>query len=84
MDSRRPSARDFFPPIICSWITPSPPDPRWEALPVRMAMVEVERALEHLASATEAGAASDASGAGEEHGLFTYRLAVVRRRRVVI
>ena len=35
------------------WVTPTPPDPRWEALPVRMAMTEVERALSHLAALEE-------------------------------
>ena len=67
-------------------VTPAPPDPRREALPVRMAMVEVERALEHVASAEEAAAAAAAAGAepedavaeaAEQHGLFAYRLAVV-------
>jgi hypothetical protein len=68
-------------------LTPSPPDPRREAVPVRMAMVEVERALEQVAAAQEgAEAAAAAGGDGadaladvrERRGLYAYRLAVVR------
>lgn len=64
-------------------VTPAPPDPRREALPVRMAMVEVERALEHVATAEEAAAAAGAEPedavveAAEQQGLYAYRLAVV-------
>ena len=64
------------------WVTPTPPDPRWEALPVRMAMVGAERALDRLAAAQEAGEGGGgevrpAALALEEQGLFVYRLAVV-------
>lgn len=68
-------------------VTPTPPDPRREALPVRMSMVEVERALEHVAATEEAAAAAPGAGgppdegaveAREQQGLFAYRLAVVR------
>ncbi|PRW56115.1 Nuclear control of ATPase [Chlorella sorokiniana] len=65
-------------------VTPTPPDPRREALPVRMALVEVERQLEHVATAEEAAAAAaeaepaDAAvEVAEQRGLFAYRLAVV-------
>ncbi|PSC72602.1 Nuclear control of ATPase [Micractinium conductrix] len=67
-------------------VTPSPPDPRREALPVRMAFVEVERALENVAAAEEATAAAAAAGAEpgaeavvesrEQQGLLAFRLAV--------
>lgn len=66
-------------------VTPTPPDPRREALPVRMSMVEVERALEHVAATEEAAAAAPGAGgppdegaveAREQQGLFAYRLAV--------
>ena len=51
----------------CRLVTPTPPDARREALPVRMAMIEVERALEHVASAAEAasGPAAAALPAGK-------------------
>lgn len=68
-------------------VTPTPPDPRREALPVRMALVEVERQLEHVATAEEAAVAAAAAAEGEppevlvevaeQRGLFAYRLAVV-------
>lgn len=68
-------------------VTPTPPDPRREALPVRMAFVEVERALEHVATADEAAAAAAAAGevppaeavaeSQEQQGLMLFRLAVV-------
>jgi hypothetical protein len=70
----------------CRLVTPTPPDPRREALPVRMSMVEVERALEHVAAAEEAAAAAPGAAgpvdegaveAREQQGLFAYRLAVV-------
>lgn len=67
-------------------VTPTPPDPRREALPVRMAFVEVERALEHVAAAEDAAVAAAAAGTEpvaeaaaetrEQQGLLAYRLAV--------
>ncbi|KAL4457516.1 hypothetical protein ABPG75_012381 [Micractinium tetrahymenae] len=66
-------------------VTPTPPDPRREALPMRMAFVEVERALEHVAAAEEAAAAAAAGGEApaaeavvesrEQQGLMLFRLA---------
>jgi hypothetical protein len=72
-------------PPLCRLITPTPPDPRREALPVRMSMVGVERALEQLAAAQEAeqrsdGAEEAAAEARERLGLYAYRLAVVSGR----
>lgn len=68
-------------------MTPAPPDPRREALPARVAMLEVERSLEVLANTEQA--ASDAADAGvradvarreqesaEAAGVFIFRLAV--------
>lgn len=57
-------------------LTPSPPDPRKEAMNARLAMIDVERALEDMvpagASAEELSAQTPTEGLGE----FWYRLAV--------
>ena len=66
-------------------VTPAPPDPRREALPARMAMVEVERSLEVLANCEESvvdavGARGDAMRRKQEiaeaGGMFIFRLAL--------
>ena len=36
--------------VIGSWLTPAPPDPRREALPLRMAILDLERSLVSLCS----------------------------------
>ena len=68
-------------------LTPAPPDPQREAVPARMAMIEVERALESLSSCEEAATTATASAVvvgsttsrnsrKEASGMFIYRLAV--------
>ncbi|DBA83396.1 hypothetical protein WJX79_000744 [Trebouxia sp. C0005] len=49
------------------WLSPKPVDPRWEALPCRMGMVEMERTVAQLAE----------EGSAEMQGMFVYRLATV-------
>ncbi|KAK9841994.1 hypothetical protein WJX81_003113 [Elliptochloris bilobata] len=64
-----------------AWLTPSPPDPRWEALPARMAMVEVERAVAALAAAHDPAAKEAARGAliWRAHRVFKTAAALFRR-----
>ena len=52
--------------FIGSSMTPTPPDPRREAVPARLAMIEVERALEALA----------ARESEENSGMFIFKLAL--------
>lgn len=81
------AARRSSAPLPCRrLVTPTPPDPRREALPVRMSMVGVERALEQLAAAQEAGERGvddeeAAAEARERQGIYAYRLAVVSGMR---
>ena len=49
----------------CRVVGPKPPDPRREALPVRLAMMGVERALEDMAAAAERAAEVAAAAALE-------------------
>lgn len=55
-------------------LTPAPPDPRTEAVSARLAMIEVERALEALA--VSEGGEGPSAGSPEAEGLLAYRLAV--------
>lgn len=54
------------------WITPTPPDPRWEAVPCRLGMVEVARALEQMCQEEE----EEGSESAEALGWYYYCLAV--------
>lgn len=56
---------------IGSLLTPTPPDPRTEAVPCRLGMVEVSRALEKLCREKEEGQ----EGPCENEGWFYYCLA---------
>ncbi|KAK9812896.1 hypothetical protein WJX72_005387 [[Myrmecia] bisecta] len=53
--------------LVWRWLTPSPPNRSWEALPCRMAMVELERAILALLE----------DGSAENQGMLVYRLALV-------
>lgn len=53
-------------------MSPRPPDPRFEALPCRMAMLSMAQALERLCRDEEEGTNMD-----EDVGWFFYCLAVV-------
>jgi nuclear-control-of-ATPase protein 2 len=59
-------------------VTPTPPDPKREAVPARLAMIEVERALETLASCEEVNSEREGKVA-EATGMFIFRLAVAYR-----
>jgi len=59
-------------------VTPAPPDPKREAVPARMAMTEVERALETLAICEEMNSKSEGE-VSEATGMFIFRLAVAYR-----
>ncbi|KAH7618699.1 hypothetical protein Ndes2526B_g05616 [Nannochloris sp. 'desiccata'] len=56
-------------------VTPAPPDPKREAVPARMAMIEVERALETLANCEEMNSGREGK-VSEAAGMFIFRLAV--------
>lgn len=62
-------------------VTPAPPDPRREALPARMAMIDVERAAEMLHACELKSKAEQLMESEEEdeeveaRGMFAYRLA---------
>lgn len=56
-----------FIPMPYRLVTPTPPDPRREALPVRMALVEVERQLEHVATAGKCAVCSGGAGSFQWH-----------------
>ena len=66
-------------------VTPAPPDPRREAVPARLAMIEVERALESLANCEDmvpSGGNTTRERDGkraEAAGMFIFRLAVAYR-----
>ncbi|CAL8471106.1 g10648 [Coccomyxa elongata] len=53
--------------LLVRWLTPSPPDRRSQALPARMAMVEVERTIQRLAE----------EGTPEQQGHVIWRVARV-------
>ncbi len=59
-------------------VTPAPPDPKREAVPARMAMIEVERALEYLANCEEMDGERE-DKVSEATGMFIFRLAVAFR-----
>ena len=52
-------------------MTPAPPDPRWEAMPARLALGEAERALSALA-----GGPGEPPPTPADRGLFAFRLAL--------
>jgi hypothetical protein len=71
-------------PCACRWLTPPPPDPRREALPCRLAMVEAERCLARLTGVDggQGRAVGGEAAMREEEGMYLYRLAVVSGGRV--
>ena len=74
-------AADVTTLVLCvpprSLLTPTPPDPRTEAVPCRLGMVEVSRALEKLCREKEEGQ----DGPCENEGWFYYCLANVSWNR---
>lgn len=59
-------------------VTPAPPDPKREAVPARMAMTEVERALETLSNCEVMNKEGEEK-VSEAAGMFVFRLAVAYR-----
>jgi len=59
-----------------SVLTPAPPDPRREAVGAKLALIEVERSLEALASCEASVEAAESGTTAEAEGMLVYHLAL--------